>query len=40
MKINRIKRSYKIFPVDLNPIGDDDILDIHKYFVKKKHDIK
>ena len=30
MKKNKIKRKYKSFPVDLNPIDTNDILDILK----------
>ena len=30
-----MKRSYKIFSVDSNPIDTNDILDIDKYLMKK-----
>ena len=35
MKKNRIKRSWKIFSVDFNLIDTNDILDIHKYLMKR-----
>ena len=35
MKKVRIKRSCKIFSVDFNPIDANDILDIHKYLMKR-----
>ena len=31
---NRIKRNCKFFSVDFNPIGANDIVDIHKYLMK------
>ena len=34
-KKNRIKRSCKFFSVALNPIDTNDILDIHKYLMKR-----
>ena len=34
-KKNRIKRSYKLFTVDFNPIDTNDILDIHRYSMKR-----
>ena len=35
-KKNRIKRSYKdSFSVDFNPIDTSDVLDIHKYLIKR-----
>ena len=33
---NRIQSSCKFFSVDFNPIGTNDILDIHKYLMKRK----
>ena len=36
MKKNRIKREYKFFPVDFNPIDTNGILDIHKFLMKGK----
>ena len=35
MKKNRIKRSCKTFSVGFNPIDTNDILDIHKYLMKR-----
>ena len=34
-KKNRIKRSYKLFTVDFNPVDTNDILDIHRYSMKR-----
>ena len=34
-KKNRIKRSYKLFKVDFNPVDTNDILDIHRYSMKR-----
>ena len=39
VKKNSIKRKW-IFLVDFNPIDTNDILGIHKYSIKKKHNIK
>ena len=35
-----LKGVVKFFSVDFNPIHTNDILDIRKYLMKKKHDIK
>ena len=35
MKKNRIKSSCKIFSVNFNPIDNNDIIDVHKYFIEK-----
>ena len=35
MKKTRIKRKSKFFFVECNPIGTNNILDIHKYFMKE-----
>ena len=34
-KKNRIKRIVIFFPVDFNPIDTNDMLDVHKYLIKK-----
>ena len=39
MKKSGLKGSVKFFPVGFNPIDTNDILDIHKYLMKK-HNIK
>ena len=36
MKKNSIKRNWKNFLVDFNPIDTYDILDIHKYLMNRK----
>ena len=35
MKKTGLKELKKFFPVDFNPIDTDDILDIHKYLMKR-----
>ena len=40
MTKNRIKKNCKFFSVAFNPIDTNDILDSHKYLMKRKHDIK
>ena len=40
MTKNRIKKKCKFFSVAFNPIDTNDILDSHKYLIKRKHDIK
>ena len=35
MKKNRIKGNVKFFSVDFNPIDTNDILDLHKYLMKR-----
>ena len=35
MKKNKIKRSCRIFSVDFNPIDTNNVLDIHKYLMRR-----
>ena len=34
-KKNTIKKSFKFFSFDLNPIDTNNILDIYEYFIKR-----
>ena len=38
-KKKKIKRSSKIFFVDFNPVGTNNILDFQKYLTKRTHKI-
>ena len=38
-KKNRMKRSCKIFSVDFNPVGTNNILDFQKYLTKRTYKI-